>query len=469
MEMVSYHGTIEEQVLLKHSEKIEQIRDVMVKVEQGSLESLLVVDSIQRLGLGYLFEEEIKALLHHHYLASKSAIFNHRDDLHKASLGFRLLRQQGFSVSPDEFFRGFKGEDGELKLGETKGVMAMYEASHLSMEGEDILHEAARFSAHYLINAISKGEEDEEEGIMVKNCLFYPQHKTLPSFRAEKFLQSMNGENRWENLLREAAHLEFAILHSHHKREILQVVEWWQGVGLRDEMKSMRDQPGKWHMWSTATLWGPTWSQHRTLLTKPISLVYAVDDIFDLHATIHQLILFTQAVNRWEISAAEELPSYMKTCLMAIYDTTYEISRMVSQEYGWNPIDFLKKEWGKLMDAFLKEAKWLKSGEMGKADEYLKNGMISSGEEKQEGYDGSYVECYMKEEEVDSIEAAREHVMGMVSDTWQDLNIQALSSTSPFSAPFRHACLNAARMVPTMYNYHNTHGLHRLQHHRKSM
>lgn len=49
-------------------------------------------------------------------------------------------------------------------------------------------------------------------------------------------------------------------------------------------------------------------------------------------------------IYRWEISAAEQLPSYMKTCFMAIYDTTDEISRMVSVEYGWNPIEFLRKE-----------------------------------------------------------------------------------------------------------------------------
>lgn len=60
-----------------------------------------------------------------------------------------------------------------------------------------------------------------------------------------------------------------------------------------------RNKPIKWHMWSMATLRNPSWSKHRILLTKPISLVYVVDDIFDLNGTILQdLILFTQAVNR---------------------------------------------------------------------------------------------------------------------------------------------------------------------------
>lgn len=75
----------------------------------------------------------------------------------------------------------------------------------------------------------------------------------------------------------------------------------------------------------------------------------------------------------------------------------------------------------------------------------------------------------MKEEKVDSLEAAREHVMALVSDTWENLNKQALSSTTPFSASFKQACLNAARMVPAMYNYDNNHRLPLLEQHVNSM
>ncbi|PIM97548.1 S-linalool synthase [Handroanthus impetiginosus] len=266
-----------------------------------------------------------------------------------------------------------------------------------------------------------------------------------------------------------------------------------------------------------AILCEPTWSKHRTLLTKPISLVYAVDDIFDLYGTMDQLTVFTEAVIRWDISAAENLPNYMKICFAAIYDTTYEICSMVFQEYGWNPIETLREEWGRLFNAFLVEAKWFTSGELPKSEVYLENGIVSSGvpvvlshlfflmgagltketevqlsdsqgisysvakilrllddlgtaqDEHQEGYDGSYVECYMKEKHVHSLEDAHEHVMAMVSETWENLNKQCLCSTSSFSHSFRKASLNAARMVPTMYSYDKNHRLPLLEQHIKSM
>ncbi|KAK6162416.1 hypothetical protein DH2020_002257 [Rehmannia glutinosa] len=408
---------------------------------------------------------------------------------------------------------GFKFKDG-VNYSDTKGVLALYEASHLSMEGEEILNEAAICSYQYLNDKLTCFDH-EDQVKMVKHCLLYPQHKSLAHFMAKDFIQSLNGQYGWEILLQELAELEFASLESLHKHEILQVVKWWKGLGISKQLKSSRDQPLKWHMWSMATLCDPRWSKHRTLLTKPISLVYAVDDIFDLYGTLEQLTLFTEAINQWDISAAEMLPGYMKTCFMAIYDTTDEITRMVSQEHGWNPAEFLKKEF---VECIFDGSKVVYIRELPKAEEYLKNGVISSGvvmvlahlfflingtaltnetqvllddsqgitysvakilrllddlgsaqDEQQEGYDGSYVECYMEEHDVHSLESAHKHVMAMVSDTWENLNNHCLSSTSPFPSSFRNACLNAARMIPTMYSHDKNHRLPVLEHHIKSM
>ncbi|KAL8495435.1 hypothetical protein ACS0TY_019541 [Phlomoides rotata] len=303
----------------------------------------------------------------------------------------------------DEYFMGFKGEDDEFKskdgvINDTKGVLALYEASHLSMEGEDILHEAAVFSSQHL-NAYLISLEDAEHAVMVKNFLQNPQHKMLARFTPENIPHFLDVGNTWRNLVEKLAFFESALLEPIHKHEILQVV-------------------------------------------------------------------------KWDICGVEELPNYMRMCFMAIQDTTDEISRMVSQEFGWEPAEILRNEWRNLFNAFLKEAKWFTSGELPNTKEYLENGVISSGvpmDEEQEGYDGSYVECYMKEEKVDSLEAAREHVMGMVSNTWEKLNKHALSSTTPFSVSFREACLNAERMVPAMYNYNNNHRLPLLEQHVKTM
>ena len=61
-------------------------------------------------------------------------------------------------------------------------------------------------------------------------------------------------------------------------------------------------QPIKWYMWPMACFTNPSFSDQRIELTKPISLVYVIDDVFDVYGTLDQLTLFTYAVNRFPLS-----------------------------------------------------------------------------------------------------------------------------------------------------------------------
>jgi len=67
---------------------------------------------------------------------------------------------------------------------------------------------------------------------------------------------------------------------------------------LTKELKLIRDQPVKWHIWSLAALPNPTMKEERIELTKAISFVYLIDDMFDVYGTLEELILFTEAVRR---------------------------------------------------------------------------------------------------------------------------------------------------------------------------
>uniref|UniRef100_A0A7N0V934 Terpene synthase N-terminal domain-containing protein n=1 Tax=Kalanchoe fedtschenkoi TaxID=63787 RepID=A0A7N0V934_KALFE len=78
---------------------MQQVGNVLRGVSQLT-EQLELVDDLQRLGLEYHFENEIKTLLHEIY--GKFCITReHRNqtDLHTAALAFRLLRQHGHPVT----------------------------------------------------------------------------------------------------------------------------------------------------------------------------------------------------------------------------------------------------------------------------------------------------------------------------------------------------------------------------------
>lgn len=74
---------------------------------------------------------------------------------------------------------------------------------------------------------------------------------------------------------------------------------WWEELGLAKQLRFARDQPLKWYLWTVATLGDRSLSEHRIELTKPISLVYIIDDLFDVYGTLDQLTLFTDAVAKY--------------------------------------------------------------------------------------------------------------------------------------------------------------------------
>ena len=62
------------------------------------------------------------------------------------------------------------------------------------------------------------------------------------------------------------------------------------------EIPVVRDQVLKWYMWSMTALQGCSFSDTELRSQKIISLVYVVDDIFDLIGTLEELSLFTKAI-----------------------------------------------------------------------------------------------------------------------------------------------------------------------------
>nr|AIC76496.1 linalool/nerolidol synthase [Prunus campanulata] len=498
-----------------HAQKLKELKDALANV--GEDEQLIAVDAMQHLGLDHHFREEIEVFLQKQYHARAYDNCNHQ--LLEVSLRFRLLRQQGYHVTTDVFnkFKNIEDLTSGLLDKDIEGLVGLYEASHLSFQGEDALDEAGKLS-HQILTAWLPNNLDDHRAPLVAHSLRHPYHKSLTRFMAKNFLNYFQGTEKWASVLQELAKLELNVVESIIRNEILQISKWWKELGLTKELNFVRDQPIKWYTWPMACLTDPSLSEERVELTKSISLVYIIDDIFDVHGTLDELVLFTAAVERWDLDETDELPDYMKISFKALYDITNETSDRAYKRHGWNPIESLKKSWAILCKAFLLEAQWFRCGHLPNAEDYLKNGVISTGvpavlthaffilgqgitqqaidivdnintpgiisstatilrlwddfgsakDENQNGYDGSYIQCYVNEHEGCSDEDARAYVVQKISDEWKRLNQECFSS-NPFSESFTKLALNVARMVPMMYDYNTQHRLPSLEENMKSL
>ncbi|XP_074558239.1 (3S,6E)-nerolidol synthase 1-like [Curcuma longa] len=489
-----------ESLCLRHSDRLSQVRR-MFDQTRGEKETLLFVDSLQKLAIDYHFEEEIQAKMHSLYDQRLTISNGEPSSIVEVALLFRLLRQARYPVSTDVLHRFHDGR-GEFMASlskEMNGLMSLFEASNLNTGGEFILYRANEFSSRHLRSYMAS--LGPEFAVAIDQVLEAPSHMTLQRFRARQYLDS---HNLYHNLnVRELGEMDFTMLQSLHQKELKEVTRWWKKSGLGQELKFARDQSLKWFTWTMTCLPNPKFSSYRVVLSKIIAFVYLLDDIFDVEGSMDDLHLFVQAIERWDHSSMNSLPNYMRACFMALNNTINEIAEIVLKEHGWNPIEYLKKSWIQLSNAFLVEAKWLSKDQVPTMDDYMKIATITCGvpaalmhmyfllghkddlcedlpsliscpaiilrlwddlgsakDEKQNGRDGSLLVCMMKENPHWSLEVAKRKVMQMIDEAWEELNKESFgSSTSMFSQDFVRACLNSARMVRVMYDYNEEHNL----------
>ncbi|KAK2437015.1 (3S,6E)-nerolidol synthase [Trifolium repens] len=240
-----------------HLDKLEVVKQELRNVGGNSLKGLYMIDAMQRLNIDYHFQEEIEE-----FLTRYACGWNHHCDLHETALRFRLLRQQGHFV-PTEVFNKFTNKEEKFnpKLGENiNGMINLFEASQLIMAGEDILAEAGEFSKNILKEKMAQ----------------FDYHEAISGKIGFQFVAMLTPTRDCSNF---------------------QMVRWRE-LGLVNELPYARNQPLKWYIWSLACLRDPTLSEERIELTKPISLIYIIDDIFDIYGSLDELTLFTKAVSR---------------------------------------------------------------------------------------------------------------------------------------------------------------------------
>ncbi|KAL1336095.1 hypothetical protein HN51_030494 [Arachis hypogaea] len=508
----------------KQTVMLKEAKHVMKKlISEDPMESLYMVDLIQRLGIEHHFQEDIEAALEkQHFIVSTDPIdfFQSHHQLDNVALSFRLLRQGGYSLNADIFER-LKKNKVQLReaYGEdVKSLVAIHEAAQLSIGEEDTsLEDSGRLCRELLHSWLSR-HHHHHEAQYVAISLQQPLHHNLPRFMDKTILLRNFKPNKESVCFVELAEINSCIVRLMNQHEALQVSKWWKGEAMSKEPKFGGYEALKWYMWSMACFTDPSFSEQRIELTKCISLVYLIDDIFDVYGTLDQLILFTDAVKRWELVGTEQLPEFMKICLRALYQITNDFAEKVYKKQGLNPIDTVRNSWIRLSNAFLEERRWLNSGELPKTEEYLKHAVVSTGvhvvlvhafflfhqnithkslailddfpniiysvakilrlsddlegykNKNETGFDGSYIECYMREHQEVSAEEAQKHVEELISMEWKRLNRQVVLSTDhQFSSSYTKFCLNAARMVPLMYHYRTNPSLSNLHQYVKSI
>ncbi|KAL4347326.1 hypothetical protein GQ457_17G005070 [Hibiscus cannabinus] len=441
-------------IYTERAAKLEQeVRFAINDEDAEPVDLLELIDDIQRLGLGHRFEMDIKRALQK-FVSSDDGSVATEHSLHAAALSFRLLRQHGYEISQD-VFKAFtdKGNFKECLYKDAKGMLSLYEASHLAFEGENLMEEALAFSRMHLMDL--HGVRNLENGFLeqVTHALELPRHRRMLRLEARWYIQAYSRKATVKPRLLELAKLDFNMVQSTHQEDLKEMTRWWIGTGLVNKLNFARDRLMECFFWSVGVVPEPQFRNCRKSLTKVASLVTIIDDVYDVYGTLDELELFTDAVQRWDVCAARNLPKCMELCYLALYNSVNEMAYETLRDHGKNIIPYLAKAWADLSKAFLQEAKWGSSKHIPTFEDYLENAWMS--DELERGESVNSITCYMKQTGC-SEAMARQHISDRIDNCWKKMNRFRIDG-SPFEKHLTETSINLARISQCTYQHGDAH------------
>ncbi|TYH74662.1 hypothetical protein ES332_D05G416600v1 [Gossypium tomentosum] len=378
-----------------------------------------------------------------------------------------------------------------------KGLLNLYEASYLLLEGETMLENARELAAKLLKQYLKENNDDQYLRMLVDHAFELPLHWRLPRLEARWFIDVYEKNKDKNPIILELAILDYNIVQSIHLEDFRYASTWWKELGLGEKLGFARDRIMSNFLWSAGMVTNPQDTKSRRIQTKVNALLTCVDDVYDVYGTLDELELFTDIVERWDINAIQRLPNFMKIYYLALYNFINEIAFDILKEQGIDVIPFLKKPWTDLCKAYLLEAKWYYSGYTPTLKEYLDNAWISvtghvmlahsylathhiteeglrnfqeyypdiiyhanilarllndlgtSSYELKRGDVPKSIQCYMYESGA-SEEEAREHIWKLIDAEWKKMNKDQMTE-SLFSRKFFERAISHARVALMIY------------------
>ncbi|KAM5565437.1 (-)-alpha-pinene synthase [Rosa sericea] len=480
-------------------EQVEELKQVVMKkvftnAADDFSHQLKLIDAIQRLGVAYHFETEIEQALERIH-ATYQDIHVDGGDLYNVALRFRLLRQHGYNVSCDVFNK-FKDANGDFKeslVTDVPAMLSFYEASHQMVHGEKLLEEALVFTTTHLKTATTLTGASSLLKAQITEALERPLLKTVERLGARRYMSIYQDEATHNEELLKLAKLDFNIVQCLHKKELSGIIRWYKEQDFARRMPFARDRIVELFFITLGIYFEPQYVFGRNILTKLSEILVVMDDMYDAFGTFEELVILTEAIERWDASCMDQLPDYMQPLYQTLLDVVNEVEEELIKQGRSYRLYYMKNQ----ARLYFAEARWFHEGCTPRMDEYMRVAASSVGStmlavvslvgmgdiitkeafewltnnpkiltasntifrlmddiaghkfEKERGHVASSIDCYMNEygvSEQETIDVFNKRIV----DSWKDINEEFMRPTAVPMAVLNRV-LNLTRVVDLLY------------------
>uniref|UniRef100_A0ACD5WRP9 Uncharacterized protein n=1 Tax=Avena sativa TaxID=4498 RepID=A0ACD5WRP9_AVESA len=456
-------------------------------------DEMKMIDGLQRLGVSYHLEDEINLKLQK--LSSEKP---DTENLHDVSLHFRLMRQYRFYLSCDVFQSFIDNQETFMETLQTdvRGFLALYEASHLRTQNENVLKDAQRKTTDILKSMV--GQLEKPLADKVKHALETPSFRRMKILEARLYipLYEEDKEDCDETLL-ELAKLNFYLLQRIYREEVREICEWYYGLESPRKLFYARQRPVEAYFWALGVYYEPKYAKARKLLAKYISTITPYDDTFDNYGVYEELEPFTDVMQRWNMKDVEKLGEYYKDCARFMFGTLIEIENALPKNISRKNVNLIRDISNEVTKGYLTEIVWRDNKFIPPLEDHLKvtlltcfywclswiafvvleenvtedvlkwmsdfpqivkdsciicrlmDDIVAHEFETERNNVATAVTCYMKEYGTTK-KVADEALWEVIENAWNSMNKEYLTMMS-IPSSLLNCVINLARMMETMY------------------
>ncbi|KAK8545845.1 hypothetical protein V6N12_026663 [Hibiscus sabdariffa] len=465
------------------SRQVEVLKEKVKGMLIGSIdqvEKIMLINDLCRLGVWYHFEKEIEEQLNSDFLSLSKLISEKDMDLHVVATIFQVFRLHGYPMHYGVFNK-FTDDDGKFKeelASDVKGIIGLYEASQFRINGEKILDGALGFTMKHLRSSLATKSTSPHLREYIANALNRPYHKGMPRVEARQYISLYeNDESPNETLLR-FAKFDFNRVQFLHQQELSTLSSWSKELNIASKLSYARNRMVEIFFWAVGFYFEPRYAPARNIFAKLLIILGFIDDTYDAYGTFEELQCFTHAIQRWDISALDQLPEdYLKILYGAVLNVYDEVDRMASNDgrSQWTNEGYLPT-----FDEYLEIAlhssaailviaqvlvgmeeadanafRWLKIGDSKslaaiKLIARLYDDIATNEDEEKRGLVACGTKCYMKQYGVSKEEAIQEF-RKRLGVAWNELNEELITRPRIVPVQILKRLVNIARVIDLTY------------------